>query len=188
MPNPASNNNWMVAVQPWNGAGGQNVTGGGGDPVAPAGAAGRLDRLRMGEGQMPDAQYPDGYLGTVQGRQQGKGQDQVRTRLGDRAYQRGVHKDTKMSPDQYQWPADFGPWSGIENESTGHRSGNVIMVPRFTATGDPVQRYNSGMQISDADMQAVYQRYGINPRTAQGTDTVNPERAAVMAPMLPPYR
>jgi hypothetical protein len=186
MPNPGSNSNWLVNSQPWSGSGG-NVVGGGGDPVAPAGAASRLDRLRMGDGQLPDAQYPDGYLGSVNGRQQGKQDDQLRTRLGDRAYQRGVHKDTKMSPDQYQWPVDFSPMSGLENQARGRRSGNVIMTPRFVSTGDPTERYNAGMEMSDAEMQAVYQRYGVNPRTAQATDTVDPARRAVMSHMLPPY-
>jgi hypothetical protein len=185
MANPGSNNNWMVNAQPWNGGGGQNITGGGGNPVNPVQA---LDKARMGENQLPGAQYPDGYLGSVNGKQRGKQDDKVRSRLGDRAYQRGVHKDTKMAPDQYQWPVDFGPMSGLETQMNARRSGNVILVPRFVSTGDPVERYNSGMQLSDAQRQAVYQRYGVNAATGQSTDPVNPARRAVMEQALPPYR
>ena len=184
MPVPrASNSSWSVGG-PFAESAGANVYGGGGNPVTPAQ---RLDKLRMGENQLPDAQYPDGYLGAVTSRRSDRADDQLRTRLNDRAYQRGVHKATKMPQDAYYWPADFGPDSGLEAQARGRRDGNVIMTPRWCSTPGPVERYSAGMSMSDAELASVYQRYGINAHTAQGTDTVDPARQQVMSRALPPY-
>ena len=185
---PASNNNWQVNG-PFAETAGANVYGGGGDPVNPAAAAARLDKLRMGANRIGDAEYPDGYLGAVQSRRGGRSaaQDQLRTRLQDRAYQRGVHKDTKMSPDAYHWPVNFGPDSGLRLQAKAVPTPDGLVTQKFAPPGDPVDRYTSGMQVTDAEMTAIYQRYGINAHTGQGTDMVQPARRAILSRMAPQY-
>lgn len=178
-----ANSNWMVQAQPWNGSASQ-IFGGGGDPSAVnlGTGASRLDKIRMGAGQMPDAQYPDGYLGNYQSKQAGK----LKDRMGDRSYQRGVHKFVQMPPDEYRWPDDFNLESGLRNQAvTARPEGNVILCQRFSPTGDPVERYRQGGDVSNSEMSAIYRRYGINAVTGQATDTMDPARKAVIARMAP---
>lgn len=188
MPATASNNNWSVNTGGLAaGNVGANVYGAGGDPMAPAGGASRLDKLRMGANQLPDAQYPDGYLGTVQNRYSGKKDPQaiLQTRLNDRSYQRGVHKDVKMPSSAYLWPSDFDPQSGLRAEARGKLTPDgTIMVPKYTPPGNPVEKFSAGV-ANEREMMALYSRYGINAHTGQGTDSVDPARAQVLAGMLP---
>lgn len=183
----ASNNNWSVNTGGLAaGNVGANVYGAGGDPQAMQSGS-RLDRLRMGVGQVPEAQYPDGYLGSVQNRYSGKKDidAQLVTRLSDRSYQRGVHKATKMSPQDYMWPSDFNPESGLRNESRGQMGPDgSIMVPRWAPPGNPADKFTAGI-ASEQEMMQLYSRYGINAHTGQGTDSVDPARAQIMQGMLP---
>jgi len=183
-----ANANWAVQAQPWNGSAGK-ILGGGGDPAAVdlgTGAA-RLDKIRMGAGQLPDAQYPDGYLGNYRSKQEGK----LQQRMNDRSYQRGVHKFVKMTPDEYRWPSDFNPDAGIVNQArTAQAMGDgTIQTRRFGSTGDVTERYRGYMQggpmVTDRDMADLYRKYGINGVTGQGTDSVDPARRAVVSKMAP---
>lgn len=182
---PRAGTNWSVNSQPWNGGNGQ-ILGGGGDPTAFPTGASRLDKIRMGDGQLPDAQYPAGYLGNYQS----KHQRELGARLDDRSYQRGVHKFVKMTPDEYRWPRDFGPGTGLRRQAaTATPAGNVILCQNQGPSGDAAERYRSYMQGGDVpssrDMAELYRRYGINVVTGQGTDSVDPARKAVIAKMAP---
>ena len=183
--------NWGIVGQPWNPIVGTTVGSGGDSAAAPSGAS-PLDRARRGSGHTPESQYPAGYLGTYNSRNDGKDSASdalLRSRLGDRAYQRGVHKDTKMPPSSYFWPQGFSPDAGLANQAqTARRSGNVILTQRFSAQGDPVERYMHGRspdQTPDAEMASVYRRYGINPDSATNPDRINPATARVMNKYLP---
>ena len=77
-----------------------------------------LDYQRLGLGRVPEAEYPDGYLGTIRSRRDDKGKpyavsdtvlDSLKNRQNQRAYQRGVHKGERIDPGQYRWPADLRP-------------------------------------------------------------------------------
>ena len=90
------------------------VYGGGGVPVARS----ELDFLRLGVGRIPQAEYPDGYLGTIRSRRDDKGKpyavsdvvlDSLKNRQNQRAYQRGVHKGERIDAAQYMWPAGLKP-------------------------------------------------------------------------------
>jgi hypothetical protein len=183
----AGNSNWSVQTDGLSVGGGATVYGAGGDPAAMQSSS-RLDRLRMGAGQTPDAQYPDGYLGSVTNRYSGKKDPKAMliTRLGDRSYQRGIHKDTKMDASAYFWPSDFGPDSGLKNEARGKMTDDgTILVPRFSPPGDPAVKFSAGI-ANERDMMRLYSRYGINAHTGQGTDSVDPARASILTGMLPP--
>ena len=77
---------------------GTNTTyGGGGVPIARS----EIDESRMGIGRQPSAEYPDGYLGTIRSRRDDRGRssstsdtvlDSMKNRVGQRSYQRGVHR------------------------------------------------------------------------------------------------
>ena len=185
---PGANNNWLVATGGLTAGGtGANAYGAGGDPTAFPTGASRLDKLRMGAGQLPDAQWPDGYLGTVQNRYSGKNDPQsiLVKRLSDRSYQRGVHRGGKMDPSAYFWPSDFGPDSGLKNEARGKLGPDgTILVRRFSPPGNPVDKFTAGV-ASEREMMQLYSRYGINAHTGQGTDSTDPARAQIIASMLP---
>lgn len=91
------------------------------------------DRMMAAWGRTPEAQYPDGYLGTAgsNSRRQDRLLNAV-SRTQTRPYTRGVHKGERINPGDYMWPAEFNPMSGIENQArTGQRfpTGNVWVEP-----------------------------------------------------------
>ena len=79
-----------------------------------------LDGMRMG-GRTPEAEYPDGYLGTIRSRREDRLLDAVKSKIGDRNYQRGVHKGARIEPGDYMWPQEFGPQNGIMAQARGVR-------------------------------------------------------------------
>lgn len=111
MPSAHASNNWQyLGANGFTGA--YTTTGGGGTPVTPHS---QMDFLRMGVGRTPDAEYPDGYLGTIRSRRDDRGRptdnvlDSLKSRQNQRAYQRGVHKGERIDPGQYVWPKELAP-------------------------------------------------------------------------------
>jgi hypothetical protein len=113
-----------------NGLQGYNNMGGQGVPVA----RGELDAVRIGTGRVPSAEYPDGYLGTIRSRRDDRLLDSIKSRVGQKSYQRGVHKGERIEPSMYYWPADFNDESGIKRQSraklTNVNGVNVYKIPR----------------------------------------------------------
>lgn len=111
---PQSHQNWQYLGA--NGfIGAYATTGGGGTPVIPRSD---MDYLRLGVGRVPEAEYPDGYLGTMRTRRDDKGKpystsdtvlDSLKGRQNQRGYQRGVHKGERIDAAQYLWPAGLSP-------------------------------------------------------------------------------
>ena len=121
------------------GAGGMYGTntnyGGGGTPVARS----ELDSLRIGVGRQPQAEYPDGYLGTIRSRRDDKGRrsstsdrvlDSLKQRTAQRPYQRGVHKGERIDASSYYYPSGLSPERGLERQARAVRNGNVMTVKR----------------------------------------------------------
>ena len=90
-------------------------------------------------GRTPEAQYPDGYLGTQPStsRRDDKLLNAVH-RTNTRPYTRGVHKGERINPGDYVWPDEFNPMSGVENQLTGMR------YPTGTIGAEPVLLTNDG--------------------------------------------
>lgn len=109
--------NNFSAQQNWqslggNGFYGYNNMGGQGVPVA----RGELDAIRIGTGRVPQAEYPDGYLGTIRSRRDDRLLDSIKSRVGQKSYQRGVHKGERIEPSMYYWPADLSDQAGIQRQ------------------------------------------------------------------------
>lgn len=81
-----------------------------------------LDGFRMGGGRLPEADYPDGYLGTIRSRREDRLLDAVKSKIGDRSYQRGVHKGLQIDPQDYTWPEELQPTRGLELQMRGVRN------------------------------------------------------------------
>lgn len=110
--------------------------GGGGVPVARS----ELDHMRMGVGREPSAEYPDGYLGTIRSRRDDRGRpngaseralDSMKTRLGQKSYQRGVHRGERVDPADYYYPSALKPERGIMRQMNAVEDGYVFRVPRY---------------------------------------------------------
>jgi hypothetical protein len=103
--------------QNWQSIGGQgfygyNNQGGQGTPVA----RGELDAVRIGTGRVPSAEYPDGYLGTIRSRRDDRLLDSIKSRVGQKSYQRGVHKGERIEPSAYYWSPEFNNEMGIKRQ------------------------------------------------------------------------
>jgi hypothetical protein len=111
-----------------NGLSGYNNQGGQGVPVA----RGDLDAIRIGTGRVPSAEYPDGYLGTIRSRRDDRLLDSIKNRLGQKSYQRGVHKGERIEPSMYFWPMDFNNEQGIKRQAKAKydAQAHVYRVPR----------------------------------------------------------
>lgn len=133
MANMSPNQNWQSL-----GAGGlygYNNQGGSGSPVARS----ELDAVRIGTGRVPSAEYPDGYLGTIRSRRDDRLLDSIKNRVGDKAYQRGVHKGERIEPSDYFWSGGFSDQDGIKRQSRARQveenGVTVYKIPR--AAPDP---------------------------------------------------
>lgn len=129
------------------GAGGlygtNTVYGGGGIPVARS----ELDFLRMGVGREPQAEYPNGYLGTIRTRRDDRGRpnsasetvlDSLKVRIGQKSYQRGVHRGERIDPQDYYYPGALKPDRGIKRQMRAKFDGQTYMASRFAPQFDMV--------------------------------------------------
>jgi hypothetical protein len=109
--------------------------GGGGVPVARS----ELDFLRLGVGRQPQAEYPDGYLGTIRSRRDDRGRpsstsdtvmDSLKIRVGQRSYQRGVHRGERIDQSDYYYPEGLENYRGIERQMKAAKIGSVYLSAR----------------------------------------------------------
>jgi hypothetical protein len=121
--NFSANQNWQSIGG--NGFNGYNNQGGYGGPVA----RGELDAIRIGTGRVPSAEYPDGYLGTIRSRRDDRLLDSIKNRVGQKSYQRGVHKGERIEGSAYFWSPEFNDMMGIKRQMRGQKGG---LVPRFS--------------------------------------------------------
>jgi len=163
----ANTSNWWVPSQPYNGSPGQATYGGGGYNSGVVQYRSNLDAKRVANGQLPYAQYPDGYLGSLsQDRRQDKLMGAVQDQLNNKSYQRGVHKGEKIARSDYFWPADAQPDRGLRREArTATRGPNTINVQRYTPRGNPVERLahlGKTAGLSAPEQQNIYKQYGVS--------------------------
>jgi hypothetical protein len=115
-----------------NGLNGYNNQGGYGGPVA----RGQLDAVRSGYARTPNAEYPDGYLGTIRSRRDDRLLDSIKNRVNQKAYQRGVHKGERIEPSAYYWSLDFNDQTGLKRQMKAKQvnvnGALVYMIPRST--------------------------------------------------------
>ena len=142
MAGPTNN---MSPQQNWQSLGndgvqGYNNQGGYGGPVA----RGELDAIRIGTGRVPSAEYPDGYLGTIRSRRDDRLLDSIKNRVGQKSYQRGVHKGERIEPSAYYWDMDFNADMGIKRQMKAKQV-NVNGVMVWTT-----KRYTQDIRLTPA--------------------------------------
>lgn len=79
------------------------------------------DFRRSGWRSTPEAQYPDGYLGTIYTRRNDRLLNSLRQRQMQRPAQRGIHKGDRIDSRDYFWPPEFNPMSALEAQAMGIR-------------------------------------------------------------------
>lgn len=187
----ANTSNWYVPNEGTSAPGSHTYGGGGTYNAGVVQYRSTLDAKRVANGQLPYAQYPDGYLGTLsQDRHQDKLLDAVQSRLTERSYQRGVHKGEKIDRSDYFWPDGFDPMRRIKAESRFTQQTPYTMeVKRFAPRGNPVERLahlgkTAGM--SSNEQANLYKQYGVS--IAKNPVVVSdPDIKARMQKMLPSY-
>lgn len=184
---------WVSGGNPGPSVPGGTTYGGGGSIGGTAGAVqyrSPLDAKRAAAGQLPQAEYPDGYLGTIIDRQQDKLLASVQERLTDRSYQRGVHKGAKIDGSDYFWDTSVvDPMGRIRAESRAVNTGYTMQVRRYAPTGNPVERLahmGKTAGLSTPEQMGIAKQYGVsvamNPVVIQ-----DPGRKERMMKMLPQY-
>lgn len=149
--------------------------GGGGVPVARS----ELDYLRMGVGREPQAEYPDGYLGTIRTRRDDRGRpnsvsEQVlqglKVRQGQRGYQRGVHRGERIDPQDYFLPKELSMDRGIRRQMAAARKNQAVPrnAPVFSLAPAP-HLVNDGKANTKANAP-----YEVNQRRVAQNERLKP--------------
>jgi hypothetical protein len=177
-----SGQNWQ-SLTPYNigTPGSINRANGGGGHQA-IGFRDALDARRSMMGQrVPEAEYPDGYLGTIVNRRQDKLLGKIQERLTQRSYQRGVHKGERIDPNDYYWNEYVSPDAGVRAQMRGLR---------WTASGDPVERLahmGKSAITSPSEMARLQAKYGATG-SPSGAMQIDPVRASQLKRLSPSWR
>lgn len=130
-------------------------------------------RTMMGQ-RVPSAEYPDGYLGTINSRRDDRLLDRLKKNLNDRAYQRGVHKGERIDPSDYFWPDEFGPDAGLTRQSMAMVDASngvrVYRVPRPAPTGTVHDR----LTVLGERMPRGSELLELDPRAVANLDRLRP--------------
>jgi hypothetical protein len=137
-----------------------------------------LDNLRMYWRRTPEAQYPDGYLGTVPSRRGDRLLDGLKARQTNRPYTRGIHKGERIDTRDYEWPPEFNLWTGLEMEAAG-----VRFFPPGLVTQEGIlegERYPTDRKVGPRSVPVGSRYPGVQVPNA-------PDRRPVLAGQAPPY-
>jgi hypothetical protein len=148
-----------------------------------------LDAFRSMWRRTPEAQFPDGYLGTIQTRHDDRLLGGIKDRVNQRSYQRGVHKGERIDPGDYFWPEQFNLMSGIVREAT---TGLRYSPP---GGGMPAQVLTNDGRVSNQPYQSPL-REGQGTMSPRGIPSgfqnwpqppmsVDPQRASQLARLAP---
>ena len=130
------------------------------------------DQMLTGYRNSPDAQYPDGYLGTMSSNRR---QDKVLgtlSRMNARQYSRGVHKGERINAGDYIWPDEFNLYTALELQAKGKKFAPVGAEPvRLTNDGKVGPRGIPSPQNNWEDAQEI-----------------SPERRSMLKSLAPRWR
>ena len=130
------------------------------------------DYLLSGYRTGVETQFPDGYLGPMEGNRRA---DKILghiERMNLRQYSRGVHKGERINPTDYIWPDEFNKFTGLQMIDAGLKYAPPGMEP---------QRLTNDGKISAKESMT---------RAQPGAEKipVNPERQSRLRHLMPLYR
>jgi hypothetical protein len=141
-----------------------------------------LDAVRMNWRRTPEAQYPDGYLGTIPSRRGDRLMDGLKARTQNRPYTRGIHKGERIDQRDYFWPEEFNLWTGLAYEAQGSR----FSPPGLVLNGGMLEneRYPTDRKVGPRSVP-IGARYA---QTGNGTTpTSDPDRRATLRAQAPAW-
>ena len=144
-----------------------------------------LDAMRSMWKRTPNAEYPDGYLGTIQTRRHDRLYDGLKARQNNKPYMRGVHKGERLDKRDYQWPDEFNLMSGLQYEAAGYR---FVPPGVLMEVGELAGTQRLGASPPEASIEDVPKRGvpGGRNRTVAWSQP-NPDRKNAMKRMAPPW-
>lgn len=147
--------------------------------VAGGGFTSLLDMRRSaaGPGRTPYAEYPDGYLGNVNSRREDRLLRSIQSRLTERNYQRGIHKGSRIDPQDYYWNDVVNPQAGLDAEAKGKR---------WTQSGTAVEQINhmgKNHLLSPDQVAKTANSLGISTPSQ-----IDPVRSQRMSRLLPRWK
>lgn len=125
----------------------------------------------------PNAQYPDGYLGSIIDRRSDKLMQTVRNNV--RSYTRGVHKGSRIERQDYFWTKDFNDRTGLEMQAQGKK---------WTAQGSPTERLVYGDTFLTQAEEAKLREELNLPVDAQMRGSLDPQVKQAQRKNLPGWR
>ena len=141
-----------------------------------------LDSLRMNWRRTPEAQYPDGYLGTIPSRRGDRLMDGLKARTQNRPYTRGVHKGERLDNRDYFWPPEFNQWTGLAMEAAGSRYFPPGLVLNEGILQD--ERYPTDRKVGPRSVP-VGSRHSLRP--GSGVTPSDPDRRATLRAQAPAW-
>jgi hypothetical protein len=126
-----------------------------------------LDAILAGYRRTPEAQYPDGYLGTITNRRSDRMNNGPRGT--QKSYERGVHKGERIDPGDYMWPREFGLMTGLELQAKGQKfappGAEPVMLTNDGKIGPRgIERTPSGIPQTEIDTRRREQFLRFMPR------------------------
>lgn len=175
-----SNNPWQYLSPEGVGQPGSvNIAGGGGSSTL-SGFRSIQDARRAAAmpSRTPQADYPDGYLGSINSRREDRLLGNIQGRLTQRSYQRGVHKGERVNPQDYYWDDVVNPQAGIEAQAKGLKWSQVGSTPV-----DQINHMGKNHMLAPEVVDRVAGQVGIAT-----PNEINPIRSAAMSRLLPSWK
>jgi hypothetical protein len=163
-------------------AGGPGSNYGGGGSYQAIGYRDIMDARRaMATGRIPQAEYPDGYLGSINSRRGDRLLQGVKNRLTQRSYQRGVHRGERIDPRDYYWTEQVNPDIALQ-----YQEKNLKWTQKGYTPAEQLTHMGKIDFTTPEEMAAIYRQYGLQiPAPEKGIDPIRAER---MKRLLPGYR
>jgi hypothetical protein len=165
----AGSNQGGVTFQPWLSPGPSQAPG-----ITPGAIVGSmppqpwvrsvLDARRMMYNRTPEAEYPDGYLGTIVNRRGDKILDGLKARVNQKSYQRGVHLGERVDPGDYLWPDELTPFDGLKAQAQGKKWNQRMEYFQPTPSVDGSYAPRGATSVLTLDVHRASQLAMLRPR------------------------
>ena len=118
-------------------------------------------------------------LGTIRSRRDDRLLDSIKSRVNQKAYQRGVHKGERIEPSMYFWPDGINPMSGIERQmKAAYVNVNGVNVYQALRNTPQVALLPAPHLVNDGKANTV----------ATSPAEINERRQAMLAYLKPAWR
>lgn len=123
----------------------------------------QMDARRSMWRRTPEAEYPDGYLGTIVDRRNDRLMQAIQKQLNRKVYDRGVHKGERIDQGDYYWPDGFES-QGLRAVAEGRRQAPMMTTTeRLILVNDGKAAVPSPEQMVQVDRLRAEQLQSMRP-------------------------